>query len=98
MTPPPACPRCKSPMVAKSGRFGAYFQCSKAPACRGKLNGGSDVPGSARAPGPPPMLGVPPGAGPLPFGTVREFGPLDLHQQVVADWRRGTAVVAAAAG
>lgn len=92
-----ACPRCRAPLVTKTGRNGAWQECSKRPACRFKQDVGG-APHEAR-PAPPKPIGYRPGCLPLPAGMVLPASiVLDEHQQRASAWREGLAVVAAAAG
>lgn len=83
-------------MTARSGRHGPYFTCNRAPTCRGKLEG-DGAPRTAVSIPPPPPMGTPNGAQPVVGVRVPEIV-LDEYQEAVAQWRRGWAVVAAAAG
>jgi superfamily I DNA/RNA helicase len=92
-----ACPRCRAPLVTKTGRSGAWQECSKRPACRFKQDVGR--PEHAAKPAPPKPLGYRPGCLPLPAGIVLPGAlALDEHQQRASAWREGLAVVAASAG
>lgn len=42
----PRCPRCKSVMVKKTGRFGEFFGCSRYPRCKGIRNRDGGLPES----------------------------------------------------
>lgn len=101
MTAPaaPPCPRCKGPTKLRSGSRGAFWSCASYPTCRGTIDA-SGAGGPVRQdPLPPPRMGVPPNAFPLPPGSIsRSSLDLDPWQRAAADWRSGWAVVAAAAG
>ncbi len=85
-------------MKLRTGSRGNFWSCCSYPACRGTLDA-SGVDGAQVKPSmipPPPPLGVPPNAQPV-YGIAPGRSD-DPYQQAVIDWRRGWAVVAAAAG
>lgn len=92
----PVCPRCKSATKLRTSQRGAFYSCTRYPACRGTV----DAPGAAtaapRSPPRPPALGRVVNAYPIQAGSLNL--PLDDYQRTVVNWRSGHAVVAASAG
>lgn len=95
---PTVCPRCRAPVVRKTGKNGPWIECTKRPGCKFKQDLEAHAPETHVRPTPPKPLGYN-GQAPLPPGSVRPGTmQLDVYQQYAVNWRSGTAVVAAAAG
>lgn len=70
------CPECKAPMVLRSGRYGAFYGCSRYPACTVTCAAGADVWGRA----------IPFGA---PADKATRDARADLQEALDELWKKG---------
>ena len=92
------CPRCKGDMTKRHSARGPFWGCKAFPTCRGTLNvtadGGSDGTTAGIDPTEFPLDAKPVDPATVPARIIA----LDDEQLLVAAWRSGEAVAAAAAG
>ena len=72
--PPPACPRCSKPMIARRSQFGEFWGCSGYPACRQIVRPDGEGPPNSARPRRSPVRGRDAAPDPMTARVVRGRG------------------------